>query len=273
MRAGMFFSSRPGDAEEVGERSGATRLRFERRASNRGFEWPHTERRDRDVHPHPHAMYGRRRDDALELPCHSPLCLGVKRALDLVLAAVTLIVISPLFVVIAIALKCTSRGPVLFRQVRVGRHHQHFTVLKFRTMRDGTYDALLSDESRWARHAANGFKHHSPDEVTPLGRWLRMTSLDELPQLWNVVRGDMSIVGVRPLVPLELGARPRRSQGMYGVLRPGVTGLWQVSGRSHTTTDERIELDERYARTWSIGRDISILLRTPLAVLRAEGAR
>lgn len=273
MRAGMFFSSSADDEIETTASTTSARLRFERRTDTRGFEWPHTDRRGVEGNAHPHAMYGRRRDDALELPCHSRTCLWIKRVLDVVVASFTLMVLSPLFIAIAVAVKVTSPGPVLFRQVRVGRHHHHFTVLKFRTMRNGTYDALLTDEARWARHAANGFKHDDADAVTPLGRWLRATSLDELPQLWNVVRGDMSLVGVRPLVPRELGARSRHSQGLYGALRPGLTGLWQVSGRSHTSTDERVELDDRFAQEWSIADDVRILLRTPLAVLRAEGAR
>ncbi|MEM1335964.1 MAG: sugar transferase [Actinomycetota bacterium] len=200
---------------------------------------------------------------------HGRSALASRRFGDLVIASVATIVAAIPMVILALLVKATSSGPVLFRQDRVGRGGVHFRVMKFRTMTDGTHDDVLSSETDRRRYIENDFKLDSNDcRITRLGRVLRKTSLDELPQLINVLRGDMSLVGIRPLVPVELGMRPLRDQQLYATLRPGVTGLWQVEGRSTLGKVERLELDRRYVETWSPWQDVKILARTPLALLR-----
>jgi lipopolysaccharide/colanic/teichoic acid biosynthesis glycosyltransferase len=174
----------------------------------------------------------------------------VKRVVDVVGAGAGLLVASIPMAIIAVALRLTMGSPVLFRQVRPGRHGEPFTILKFRTMRDGAG----SDAER----------------LTPLGRWLRASSLDELPELWNVLRGDMSLVGPRPLLveylPLYSPRQARRHE-----VRPGLTGLAQVAGRNLVDWDERFELDVEYVETRSLALDLRIIGRTVAAVLRREG--
>jgi exopolysaccharide production protein ExoY len=237
------------------------------------LEWPHLDRRGSNAtaRQRPHAMYGRRESDQIKLPTFPRSGLVARRALDLAGATVGLVLLAPLMLVVALLVKLTSRGPVFFRQTRVGRNHEHFTMVKFRTMADGTYEQLKSDPTLWVQYVANDFKlPGSHSMITPLGRVLRKTSLDELPQLFNVLCGHMSLIGIRPLVPAELAERPRPSQGLYGAMRPGLTGLWQTEGRSNVKEDERLELDDRYVREWALRRDVLILLKTPVAVLRSD---
>jgi len=192
-----------------------------------------------------------------------------QRSLDLIGAAVLLLFTLPLWPLIAAAVKLTSRGPVLFRQQRVGLGGQEFTMLKFRTMLDGTDSYVRSDPTVWAAYVAND--HKLPAEFnrfTPIGRKLRRWSLDELPQLINVLRGDMSLVGVRPIESTQLEEREAKSRALYVSLRPGLTGLWQVEGRATVRSAERATLDDRYVCTRSVLGDIALLCRTPLAVLR-----
>jgi len=195
---------------------------------------------------------------------------GAKRCFDVALSSVALMALTPLLVVIALAIKVGTDGPVFFRQERVGRDGRRFEMLKFRTMVDGAHEQRdeLQDEG-----AADGplFKLKSDPRVTRVGRLLRRTSLDELPQFINVVRGQMSLVGPRPALPSEMAAWP---PDLYGRLRvrPGITGMWQVSGRSDTTFDEYIRHDLYYVDNWSLGVDLAILARTAGAVLRSDGA-
>ena len=206
-------------------------------------------------------------------PALSVWRLAVRRAFDLVIAAFTLVVAAIPMVIIAIAVKVTSSGPVLFSQERVGRNGRLFRVYKFRSMTDGTHDEVLACPDAHSAYVQNDFKLLPTDpRITPLGRFLRKTSLDELPQLLNVVKGDMSIVGIRPLVEVEVALRSPRDQELYRTLRPGLTGLWQVEGRSTVGKVERLELDRRYVETWSLWSDIVILLRTPFALLRIRHA-
>jgi lipopolysaccharide/colanic/teichoic acid biosynthesis glycosyltransferase len=178
-----------------------------------------------------------------------------KRALDvaiLVVAAVPVLVVAA---VCAVAVRVTSRGPIFFRQPRVGAGEQTFELLKFRTMVDRPDNPLFPDA----------------DRITSAGRWLRRTSLDELPQLWNVVRGEMSIVGPRPTMTYQVELFDERQRGRYQVL-PGLTGLAQVRGRNAITWPERVEHDLEYVRRISFWLDLWILVRTPFAVLgSAEG--
>jgi lipopolysaccharide/colanic/teichoic acid biosynthesis glycosyltransferase len=197
-----------------------------------------------------------------------------RRVIDLAIVLVALILlIVPVLVIIALVVT-TSRGPILYTQTRVGRRERHFNVLKFRTMRRGTHTALLSDEQERERYRQNDFKLAADDpRITKAGRVLRKTSLDELPQLVNVFWGDMSIVGIRPLLPDELELRPEHDQTLYRSLRPGMTGLWQVEGRSRVDQADRIALDRRYVEQWSVWNDVKILLRTPWALVKVHRAQ
>ena len=195
----------------------------------------------------------------------------VKRAFDIIVAAVTLLVLSPLLLVIALAIKLTSRGPVLYRDERIGIAEQPFMMLKFRSMRDGAAAEQAGLESE---NEADGalFKIRNDPRVTSVGRVLRRLSLDELPQLWNVLCGQMSLVGPRPLPMRDYARLDSWHRKRYLVL-PGMTGLWQISGRSDLGFDAMVRLDFYYLEHWSVWMDISVILRTPLAVMTARGAR
>ncbi|OLE82209.1 MAG: hypothetical protein AUF76_10250 [Acidobacteria bacterium 13_1_20CM_2_65_9] len=197
--------------------------------------------------------------------------LVIKRALDLFGATVVLIVLAPVMLAIAAAIKVTSAGPVIYAQERYGLNRRRFRMLKFRTM---VQDAEQSQASLEGQNEAEGpvFKIARDPRITPLGRWLRRMSLDELPQLINVLSGDMSLVGPRPL-PVRDVARFTRSADMRRFsVRPGLTGLWQVSGRSGLGFDQWISLDLHYIDRWSLVLDLVILARTVPAVLRGTGA-
>ncbi len=191
------------------------------------------------------------------------LALAAKRALDLAVAASGLLLLSPFLLLIAIAIRLETDGPVLFRQTRVGLHGRPFQVLKFRTM---VSDAELRYEEVVGRSDPRAFKLTDDPRVTPLGRFLRRTSLDELPQLWNVLRGEMSLVGPRPAPPREVAGYDiwhRRRLSM----KPGITGLWQVTARHVDDFDNRAQLDLSYIDRWSLWLDFQILARTiPAAV-------
>jgi exopolysaccharide biosynthesis polyprenyl glycosylphosphotransferase len=197
---------------------------------------------------------------------------GAKRALDIVLAAIALIVLSPLLMVIALAVKATSRGPALFRQHRAGRGAADFQLLKFRSMYD---EADRHKEQYAARNDADDgvmFKIKRDPRITPVGGFLRRFSLDELPQLYNVLRGDMSLVGPRPLIPSEATHAAQTWHARRLDLRPGMTGLWQISGRSDVPFQEMVRFDYQYVAGWSLARDVEILLATLPVVLSGRGA-
>lgn len=199
----------------------------------------------------------------------------VKRLFDIVCSALLLILSLPFFVVLAITIKQASPGPVFFSQTRVGRHGSPFRCIKLRTMVSNADETLR----RWSvenpqlyEEFCRTFKLKDDPRVTPIGRWLRRTSLDELPQLWNVLRGDMSLVGPRPVVQRELDEYYGPAAQLYMRTRPGITGLWQVSGRSDTTYERRIILDEWYILNWSFWYDIVILVQTAWIVIARKGA-
>ena len=195
------------------------------------------------------------------------------RTIDVVGAGVLLVLLAPVGLVAWALISMTSRGPAIFRQDRVGRGGDLFEVLKFRTMFDGTHQAVLDDPFVRRRYEANDFKLRPDDpQITRIGRWLRKSSIDEIPQLVNVLRGEMSLVGVRPLLERELAIRPEYDQRLYRCHLPGLTGLWQIGGRSAVGDHDRIALDREYLQTWSMRSNISILLRTPWAVIRGAGA-
>jgi lipopolysaccharide/colanic/teichoic acid biosynthesis glycosyltransferase len=218
-------------------------------------------------------------------PLSSPgkrMQLQIKRGIDLVGSALLLVILSPLLAIIALAVKCASQGPVLFRQTRVGQRGKHFTFLKFRSMAVASSPSLHENYvKQFIRGTAakntnekgeEVFKLTQDPRVTPFGKFLRRTSLDELPQLWNVLRGEMSLVGPRPPIPYEVECYDLWHQRRVLELKPGITGLWQVKGRSRTGFDDMVRLDLHYARTWSLWLDLEILLQTPLAVFGAGGA-
>ena len=180
-------------------------------------------------------------------------------------------VLSPLLLAIALAIKLDSPGPVLFRQLRCGLHGRPFTFLKFRSMRVDA-EALKKQLAPFNEMDGPAFKMTNDPRVTPVGRFLRRTSLDELPQLWNILRGDMSFVGPRPAV-LEEVRQYEPWQRRRLSMQPGLTCLWQVSGRNELTFDEWMRLDLEYIDNWSLWLDLKIALKTIPAVLLGRGAR
>ena len=199
--------------------------------------------------------------------------LLVKRVLDLVLASALLVLLAPLMLAVAVALIVGSPGPVIYGQRRLGRYGRSFKCFKFRSMFTDAEHLLTIDPELHAEYVRNGYKLPEGEDprITPLGRILRRTSLDELPQLWNVLRGEMSLVGPRPIVPAEIRHYQDDSQ-MLLLLQPGISGLWQVSGRSNLAYPERTDLELEYVERWTLGRDLRILAATVPAVLQRRGA-
>jgi exopolysaccharide biosynthesis polyprenyl glycosylphosphotransferase len=192
-----------------------------------------------------------------------------KETLDRVLASLGVVLFLPVLVVIAVAVRTTSRGPIFFRQIRVGRDGKHFTMLKFRSMVDGAHSMIVPSGA----DDGNGvlFKLRNDPRTTPVGRFLRRYSLDELPQIINVLRGEMSLVGPRPPLPAEV---ERYGFDMHRrfLVKPGLTGLWQISGRSDLSWEDSVRIDVRYVENWSLTFDFMILWKTVGAVLRGPGA-
>lgn len=196
-----------------------------------------------------------------------------KRAFDVFCALFLGLVLSPLIVIIVALIRLNGK-PVLFRHRRIGRHGQMFHCIKFRTMVPNAEEALrrlLNEHPELRDEWTENHKLRNDPRVFALGRILRLTSLDELPQLWNVLRGEMSLVGPRPIVRVEL-LRYGRNASRYLAVKPGLTGLWQVKGRSNTTYRRRVAMDKFYIQHQSILLDIYILSATPAAVLRRSGA-
>jgi exopolysaccharide biosynthesis polyprenyl glycosylphosphotransferase len=194
----------------------------------------------------------------------------VKELVDRLGALALLALFGPLLLAIALLVRVTSPGPVLFRQVRVGRDGREFRIVKFRSMYVDA-EARLAEVRHLNEHDGVLFKIRNDPRVTPVGRWLRRFSLDELPQLLNVLAGQMSLVGPRPPLPQEAAAYAADVRRRLAV-KPGMTGLWQVSGRSDLPWEEAVRLDLRYVENWSLSLDLVILLRTMTAVVRSSGA-
>jgi lipopolysaccharide/colanic/teichoic acid biosynthesis glycosyltransferase len=200
-----------------------------------------------------------------------------RRTLDIGVAAVVLLLMAPVIAVVALTVRLSSPGPVFFRQRRLGRNMRPFTVLKFRTMRADADSALHRDYVRSligteppANPRNNLYKLVVDPRVTSVGRFLRSWSLDELPQLWNVLRGDMSLVGPRPVIEYEVEQYPDWYLRRFAV-KPGMTGLWQVSGRNERTYEEMVRFDVEYAERRSLWMDLRILARTAIVVMRRQG--
>lgn len=201
-----------------------------------------------------------------------------RRFVDLLGAGVVILLLSPLLIGLAIAIRLDSPGPALFRQRRVGFGKREFTVFKFRSMRSDAdprghrdYVTALINGKQADGGKENLYKLAVDDRITPIGRWIRRWSLDELPQLFNVITGDMSLVGPRPAIPYEVAEYPSWYMDRFSV-KPGLTGLWQVSGRNERTYEEMVRLDIEYAERRSLFLDLSILARTPFTVLARKGA-
>jgi lipopolysaccharide/colanic/teichoic acid biosynthesis glycosyltransferase len=211
------------------------------------------------------------------------LPLVIKRVMDIVGSGLLLLVLSPILTVIMALIKLTSKGPVIFEQERLGQRGVRFKCLKFRTMYTNNDPKIHQDYVRQYIAGKDGlnkcegsgkpvYKLVKDPRVTFIGSFLRKTSLDELPQFWNVLRGDMSLVGPRPPVPYEFEVYDIWHRRRVLEVKPGVTGLWQVSGRNRTRFDEMVRLDLRYCQTWSLWLDLKILLATPRAVFNGGGA-
>ncbi len=207
---------------------------------------------------------------------------AIKRAMDIVGSGLALLALSPLFLAIALAIKLTSKGPVFFRQQRVGQFGHRFMLLKLRSMFVGNDPSihqayvkqLIAAGADPKNKPANGkvFKLINDPRITRVGSFLRKTSLDEIPQFINVLLGDMSLVGPRPPIAYEIEAYDLWHRRRVLEAKPGITGLWQVKGRSRVSFDEMVRLDLQYAMTWSPWMDVKILLRTPGAVVNGDGA-
>jgi exopolysaccharide biosynthesis polyprenyl glycosylphosphotransferase len=201
---------------------------------------------------------------------HKPIQLGIKRLIDILASFTALVLLSPLLVGTAIAIKLTSRGPLLFKQERVGQHGRTFNMLKFRSM---VQNAEALKAKLIAKNEQKGpvFKMTRDPRITPVGRFIRKYSIDELPQLINVLRGDMSLVGPRPPIPSEV-AKYEAWQRRRLSVRPGLTCVWQVSGRNQISFDEWMLLDMRYIDHWSLAQDLQLILKTVPVVLTGRGA-
>ena len=206
-----------------------------------------------------------------------PATSAVRRMIDVSIAGSALLLLVPVIVVAAIAVRATSPGPVLFRQRRLGRDMRPFTVLKFRTMRADADSAVHREYVRQLigtqpqdERREGLYKLAVDDRITSVGRFLRSWSLDEVPQLWNVLRGEMSLVGPRPVIEYEVEQYPDWYLRRFAV-KPGLTGLWQVSGRNQLTYEDMVRYDIEYAERRSLWLDLRILARTALVVLRRQG--
>ncbi|MCL6520217.1 MAG: sugar transferase [Armatimonadetes bacterium] len=200
----------------------------------------------------------------------SPLGQIIKRCLDVVISLMMLIILAPLMLLVALAIKLESEGPIIYKQTRVGKNGREFTFYKFRSMfRDA--DKRLAELRHLNEADGPIFKIKNDPRITKVGRIIRKTSIDELPQLFNVLKGDMSLVGPRPPLPVEVAQYTARDRQRLNVI-PGITCLWQISGRSNIGFDRWVELDLEYIRNQSLWLDLKILLLTIPAVIKGTGA-
>ncbi|MGZ3633894.1 MAG: sugar transferase [Parachlamydiaceae bacterium] len=202
---------------------------------------------------------------------HKPL----KRLFDILFSLLILTIGLPIFILIGIAIKLTSRGPIFYSHERIGRGGKPFPCYKFRTMYSDANDRLqelLHSQQSLKEEWESSFKLKNDPRVTPLGSFLRKTSLDELPQFWNVIRGDLSVVGPRPVVQQEIQKHFGEKAPVILSVRPGLTGIWQVSGRSDTAYSMRIELDEKYVDTQTLLLDLKLIAKTIPAMIFSRGA-
>lgn len=199
-----------------------------------------------------------------------PTYRALKRTFDVTLSLLGLIILSPLFLVTGLAVVLSGGFPVLFRQIRLGEGGRLFTIFKFRTMRKNAEEWIKGD-AKLLEEFEKSYKLEEDPRITRIGSLLRATTLDELPQLWNVLKGDMSLVGPRPIVPPEI-AKYGDHKELYLSMKPGCAGLWQCSGRSNLRYEERVALDREYFQHASLRYDVQILWRTLVSVLLRRGA-
>lgn len=209
----------------------------------------------------------------VEMPRFDGGALLMKRAIDIAIASLLCVILIPLWIIVSVLIKIDDGGPVFFMQPRVGLGGAHFNMIKFRSMRTDAEKVLAELKKTSGQDAGNDvmFKMKDDPRVTRIGRILRATSIDELPQLFNVIKGDMSLVGPRPPLPREVEAYEKDVHRKF-LVKPGITGLWQVSGRSSLSWEESVRLDLYYVENWSLTGDLQILFRTFKAVLKRDGA-
>ncbi len=201
---------------------------------------------------------------------HNPLFRATKRGLDIVICSAILLLLLPIFILTALAIAITDGFPVIIRHKRVGQHGKEIQIFKFRTMvRDA--DLVLKQHPGLMAEYEKNFKLDYDPRITKMGRWLRQSSVDEFPQLLNVIRGEMSLVGPRPIVTAEL-EKYGADQDAYLAMKPGCAGLWQCSGRSRTTYDQRVALDAQYYQEASTWMDAQIICRTFISMIKRDGA-
>ena len=232
-----------------------------------------------------HGLTREQQQGALAAEHSEPRLLALcRRLFDLVFAGALILLLSPLLVAVTVAIRLDSRGPAFFRQRRVGFHEREFTLFKFRSMRldadprghQEYVTALIKgsedgDDKSGDDEGETLYKLAVDNRITPVGRWIRKWSIDELPQLFNVLFGDMTLVGPRPAIPYEVAEYPTWYLQRFSV-KPGLTGYWQVSGRNERTYEEMVRLDIEYVERRSLALDLSILVKTPWVVLSRKGA-
>lgn len=196
----------------------------------------------------------------------------VKRILDVVLASIGLVVLSPFFLLVGIMIKIDSKGPVFFAHDRIGKNGKPFKMYKFRTMHKNAQEMIKDFTEEQMKEWKENYKLKDDPRITKVGNILRKTSLDELPQIWNIIKGDLSIIGPRPIVTDELKKYGENKEKFLSVT-PGLTGYWQANGRSDTTYEERMEMELYYVDHISWKLDIKIFFKTIIAVIKKEGAR
>jgi len=204
----------------------------------------------------------------------------IKRLVDILICLAAFTFGFPIFLIAAIAVKLSSEGPVFYSQPRVGKDGKHFEFWKFRSMVVNADEILFNDPELYKQLRSGAHKIENDPRITSIGKIIRRTSIDELPQFWNVLKGDMSFVGPRAYRPDEVELylsdnKPEVFNKLFPqvfAVKPGITGLWQTSGRSKLSFQQRVELDAKYAKEWNLFMDINIILKTPMAVLKGEGA-
>ena len=197
--------------------------------------------------------------------------LVLKRIFDFIAALIGIILLSPIFLIISILIRRDSKGPIVFGHVRKGLHGRDIKVYKFRTMYENSKEIFENFTEEQKREFYINFKLDNDPRITKIGEFLRKTSLDELPQLFNILKGDMSIVGPRPIVEAEIEKYGKYADKLFSVV-PGLTGYWQANGRSDTTYEERVDMDMYYIDNRSISLDLKIIFKTFVSVIKKEGA-
>ncbi|MCI2779513.1 sugar transferase [Clostridium perfringens] len=201
----------------------------------------------------------------------SKIYLIIKRIFDFISSLIGLIIFFPIIIIIAVAIKLDSKGPIVFGHTRIGKDGQEIKVYKFRSMVKNAQEVFNKFTPEQKAEFNKNFKLENDPRITRVGSFLRKTSLDELPQLWNIIKGDMSVVGPRPIVKKEIIKYGNSFKKVFSV-KPGLTGYWQANGRSDTTYDERVEMDLYYVNNRSLGLDFKIIIQTFVSVIKKEGA-